>query len=149
MPDQTPAPLTDARLHEIVRDFIDERPKYVTACRNAHPDNAHDYHRWQGGAEARRQLAERLGWTVPYEVDEKTAPKTERAAQQPPAGYLVGWEEGDGRVNIALDEADLPLEGADTLAYTNIGEAWAFLAEIAPEDPSTQFRVYELREVQS
>jgi hypothetical protein len=72
----------------------------------------------------------------------------ELEAQQPkPAGYIVGWPEDDGRVNVALDEAELPLEGADTLAYTSIGEAHAFLAEIAPEDPDTQFRVYELREV--
>jgi hypothetical protein len=62
-------------LRAIVADFINERPEYVNSCRNAHPDNYSDYHRWQGGAEARRQLAERLGWTVPYEFGDKTAPK--------------------------------------------------------------------------
>lgn len=60
-----------------VIDFINERPEYVNSCRNAHPDNTHDYYRWQGGAEARRQLAERLGWTVPYEFGDKTAPKVD------------------------------------------------------------------------
>ncbi|NEW42750.1 hypothetical protein GV794_02085 [Nocardia cyriacigeorgica] len=69
------------------------------------------------------------------------------AARRPPAGYVVGWPEGDGRVNIALDEADLPLEGADTLAYTSVGEAYAFLAECGPGDPDIVFRVYELRQV--
>lgn len=59
----------------VARDFINERPEYVNSCRNAHPDADHDYYRWQGGAEGRRQLAERLGWTVPYEHGEKTGPK--------------------------------------------------------------------------
>lgn len=58
-----------------VKAFINERPEYVNSCRNANPNSDHDYYRWQGGAEARRQLAERLGWTVPYEFGEKTAPK--------------------------------------------------------------------------
>ncbi|MBF6416928.1 WDGH domain-containing protein [Nocardia cyriacigeorgica] len=73
----------------------------------------------------------------------------ELEAQQPkPAGYIVGWQDGD-RVEIALDESELPdlLPGPDRHAYTSIGEAHAFLAEIAPEDTDTQFRVYVPREV--
>ncbi len=62
------------RVIDVASEFVNERPEYVTACRNAHPDNAHDYYRWQGGAEARRQLAQRLGWTVPHEIGEKTTP---------------------------------------------------------------------------
>lgn len=71
------------RIANAAVQFINERPEYVNACRNAHPDNVHDYHRWQGGAEARRQLAERLGWTVPYEHGDKTEPA--EAANQRPA----------------------------------------------------------------
>ncbi|MEU2013075.1 hypothetical protein [Nocardia sp. NPDC019302] len=62
------------KLADLVKEFINERPEYVTACLNDTAGGA-DYHRWQGGAEARRQLAERLGWTVPYEYGEKTTPK--------------------------------------------------------------------------
>ncbi|MBF6584397.1 hypothetical protein IU414_06440 [Nocardia farcinica] len=58
-----------------VRKFIDQRPEYVNSCRNANSDADHDYYRWQGGAEARRQLAQRLGWTVPHEFGDKTTPK--------------------------------------------------------------------------
>ena len=58
-----------------VRAHIDQRPEYITACLNAGPNSAHDYYRWQGGAKGRRQLAQDLGWTVPYEPGEKTGPK--------------------------------------------------------------------------
>jgi hypothetical protein len=44
----------------VVRDFINERPQYITAIENCAPDNTADYWRWQGHAEARRQLFERL-----------------------------------------------------------------------------------------
>ncbi|WP_280245711.1 hypothetical protein [Nocardia abscessus] len=53
--------------------FINQRPEYVDGCRNGGADD--DYYRWQGGAEARRQLAQRLGWTVPHEHGEKTTPQ--------------------------------------------------------------------------
>lgn len=43
----------------VVQAFIAERAEYITAIENA--GNGPDYHRWQGHAEARRQLAERLG----------------------------------------------------------------------------------------
>ncbi|TDP29795.1 hypothetical protein [Nocardia ignorata] len=75
----------DARAQlDKVREHIDQRPEYVTACREAAPSADHDYYRWQGGAEARRQLAQKLGWTVPYEPGEKTGPKptTEEARDE-------------------------------------------------------------------
>ncbi|WP_410652093.1 hypothetical protein [Amycolatopsis sp. cmx-4-54] len=51
----------DARAErEVIRDFIAERGQVITAINNCHPDNTADYHRWQGHAESRRQLAERL-----------------------------------------------------------------------------------------
>ena len=44
----------------VVDDFITERNQYITAIENCSPENTADYWRWQGHAEARRQLAERL-----------------------------------------------------------------------------------------
>ncbi|GAA1208829.1 hypothetical protein [Prauserella alba] len=43
-----------------VTDFLDERPQFITALKNCPAESLADYHRWQGHAEARRQLAERL-----------------------------------------------------------------------------------------
>lgn len=45
----------------VVDDFCAERAEYITAINNCHPDNDRDYWRWNGHAEARRQLSERLG----------------------------------------------------------------------------------------
>lgn len=44
----------------VVDDFCAERAQYVTALKQ-NTDGGADYHRWQGHAEARRQLSERLG----------------------------------------------------------------------------------------
>lgn len=44
----------------VVEKFCGERGRYITSINNCHPDNDHDYYRWQGHAEARRQLTERL-----------------------------------------------------------------------------------------
>jgi hypothetical protein len=49
-----------------VAEFVAARAEVITAIRNCHPDNAHDYHRWQGHAESRRQLAETLGLPVAW-----------------------------------------------------------------------------------
>ena len=57
-----------------ILDFINQRSEYVTAVRNSGGDAA-DYYRWQGHMEARRQLAEKLGYTVPYEAGDRTEPK--------------------------------------------------------------------------
>lgn len=57
----------------VVEKFCAERAEYITAINNCNPDNAHDYHRWQGHAEGRRQLSEQLGlpvgWPTGYEQD--------------------------------------------------------------------------------
>ena len=81
----TPAPTGDpfhqaAVLKDRARDYINERPTFVEAMRNTSGDevNMSDYYRWAGHAEARRQLAEQLGWTVPHELGETTRPTYEK-----------------------------------------------------------------------
>lgn len=59
----SPAPGNEpdgAAEREVVADFCAERERYITSINNCAPDNYHDYYRWQGHAEARRQLAQRL-----------------------------------------------------------------------------------------
>jgi hypothetical protein len=70
-------------------------------------------------------------------------------ADPPPitAGYLVGWQGDDGQVRIELDEAENIVHGVNARAYAAAADARAFVAELAPADPSTEFRVYQLREV--
>lgn len=46
--------------------FIGERAEYITAIENCGPDNHADYDRWQGHAEARRNLAQTLGLPVAW-----------------------------------------------------------------------------------
>lgn len=72
--DRDEAQTRAADLAETCADFINERVEYVRALRDSADETA-DYHRWTGGGEARRQLAERLGWTTPYESGDKTTPK--------------------------------------------------------------------------
>jgi hypothetical protein len=45
---------------DVVSEFIAERARFITAVENCAPGNSADYWRWQGHAEARRQLSERL-----------------------------------------------------------------------------------------
>lgn len=54
----------------VVAEFTAKRAEYITAIRNCHPDNGHDYDRWQGHAAARRQLAELLGLPVAWPVED-------------------------------------------------------------------------------
>jgi hypothetical protein len=56
-----------------VAEFVAARAEYITAIRNCHPDNGHDYDRWQGHAAARRQLAETLGLPVAWPAKEVTS----------------------------------------------------------------------------
>ncbi|MEU8717518.1 hypothetical protein [Streptomyces sp. NPDC048663] len=49
---------------ELVAKFVAGRAGYIVSIRNCHPDNSHDYDRWQGHAESRRQLSELLGLPV-------------------------------------------------------------------------------------
>lgn len=67
-----------AELRAIVEKHINMRSEYITALKNSRGSENGDYDRWTGGAEARRQLAEDLGWTVPYEPTDRTAPKTQK-----------------------------------------------------------------------
>ncbi|MFI7527518.1 hypothetical protein [Nocardia salmonicida] len=69
------------------------------------------------------------------------------AAQREPSGYVVGWQESDGRVTIALDESEPTPGGPDRFAYADLGDAHMFLAELSPEDPDTAFHIYGLHEV--
>lgn len=48
----------------VVAGFIEQREEYVRVLRQCVDADA-DYHRWQGHAEARRQLAEKLAESVP------------------------------------------------------------------------------------
>lgn len=69
-----------AELRAIVEKHINMRSEYITALKNTVNCENGDYDRWQGGAEARRQLAQDLGWTVPYEPGDRTGPKEARDA---------------------------------------------------------------------
>lgn len=58
---------------EIVARFVANRAEYITSIRNCHPDNGHDYDRWQGHAAARRQLAQELGLPVAWPLEDSAA----------------------------------------------------------------------------
>lgn len=58
-----------------VEGFINERPSYINSINNVAPGNDPDYWRWNGHAEARRQLAELLNRTVPHNPGETTRSK--------------------------------------------------------------------------
>ncbi|MFG3046327.1 hypothetical protein ACGFZR_15525 [Streptomyces sp. NPDC048241] len=69
----------------IVAHFVAQRAEYVTALRNCHPDNGHDYNRWQGHAAARRQLAKLLGLPVAWPAETDGAAPTQSLALKPGA----------------------------------------------------------------
>jgi hypothetical protein len=46
-------------LRGLVDEFCGEREQYITAIKNGPRGRRAEYHRWQGHAEARRQLSER------------------------------------------------------------------------------------------
>lgn len=50
----------ERELLALVAEFCGERGQYITGINNCPPGNDDDYYRWQGHAEARRQLTERL-----------------------------------------------------------------------------------------
>lgn len=67
-----------ATIDPCVEHFINERPGYIQALKDTRgTDDQSDYWRWQGHAEARRQLATVLGYTVPHEPGETTKRGTE------------------------------------------------------------------------
>lgn len=47
-----------------VAEFVAKRAEYITNIEHCSPSNDHDYWRWQGHAEARRQLSQQLGLPV-------------------------------------------------------------------------------------
>lgn len=59
----------------IVAKFVADRAGYIIAIRNCHPDNGHDYDRWQGHAAARRQLSELLGLPVAWPPEDDASVK--------------------------------------------------------------------------
>ncbi len=59
-------------LRDKVAAFINERSESITAIENCPAGNEWDYYRWQGHAEARRVLAQQLGWTVPHNPGDET-----------------------------------------------------------------------------
>src|SRR3546814_10320558 len=63
----------------IVAEFVAARAEYITAIRNCHPDNGHDYDRWQGHAAARRQLSELLGLPVAWPPEDAVSVATSAA----------------------------------------------------------------------
>lgn len=86
----------------IVAEFVADRAGYIVAIRNCHPDNGHDYDRWQGHAAARRQLAEALGLPVawPPEDDVSVAKSADKltallaptqALREVPDGEHAAW----------------------------------------------------------
>ena len=78
----------------LVSEFVAARAEYITAIRNCHPDNGHDYDRWQGHAAARRQLAEVLALPVAWPPEDsasvkKSADKLARLLEDPHDGPLA------------------------------------------------------------
>lgn len=59
------------RFQAVVESFITERSNYITAIENCAPDNNADYWRWQGHAEARRQLLAELPWPPDTDAAER------------------------------------------------------------------------------
>lgn len=62
------------------RAFINRRPEVITAIENCPPGKDADYWRWQGHAEAMKNLARDLGLTVPHKPGETTEPVTPKEA---------------------------------------------------------------------
>ncbi|MFF7851872.1 hypothetical protein ACFZDF_30435 [Streptomyces sp. NPDC007910] len=59
---------------EKVAGFCAQRAEYVNNLRNCNPNADHDYYRWTGHAEARRQLSQLLGLPVAWPAEDATVP---------------------------------------------------------------------------
>lgn len=61
-----------------VEKFCAARAEYITAINNCPAENSHDYWRWQGHAEGRRQLSQELdlpvAWPIEYKRTEQVTP---------------------------------------------------------------------------
>ncbi|NEW27270.1 hypothetical protein [Nocardia cyriacigeorgica] len=64
--------------------------------------------------------------------------ESEPCRDHAPAGYVVGWQD-KGQFRITYDDGEI--------THPNFALARVFLAEVTAEDPDTEYRVYELREV--
>jgi hypothetical protein len=85
---------------EKVAGFCAQRAEYVTNLRNCNPNADHDYYRWTGHAEARRQLSHLLGLPVGWPAEDKPVPV--RQVEDP--------HDGPNHHNYALGR-DLPIPG--------------------------------------
>lgn len=87
-----------------VAEFAAERAEYITAIRNCHPDNQHDYDRWQGHAAARRQLSELLGLPVAWPLEGGVPAPRLAHVQREPDGEHYQHAHHDYRVSHDLPE---------------------------------------------
>lgn len=62
-----------AKFVEATKAFINQRPDYIASIENGARGEFADY--WQGHADARRMLAERLNLSVPHNPGETTEPR--------------------------------------------------------------------------
>ncbi|WP_319052627.1 hypothetical protein [Streptomyces europaeiscabiei] len=90
-----------------VAEFAAMRAEYITAIRNCHPDNSHDYNRWQGHAAARRQLSELLGLPVAWPVEGGVPAPRLAHVQREPDGEHYQHAHHDYRVSHDLPEGGL------------------------------------------
>lgn len=81
----------------IVVDFCAERAEYVRTLRQC-TDDSPDYHRWQGHAESRRQLSERLGLPVAWPAEDKRQTAEAQATSAQPRGEGAYLLEGDDEI---------------------------------------------------
>ncbi|MCM2392634.1 hypothetical protein [Streptomyces albipurpureus] len=59
---------------EKIAAFCAQRAEYVSNLRSFAEGGGHDYYRWMGHAEARRQLSQSLGLPVAWPAEDQTAP---------------------------------------------------------------------------
>lgn len=102
------APLAVAR---DVAAFCAERAGCITAIKNCHPDNTADYYRWQGHAEARRQLAERLKLPIAWPAEDRSQEQRKPADEEQPRGEAAYWLEGDDEIFTEVRETPAQLPG--------------------------------------
>ncbi|MFR9773097.1 hypothetical protein [Nocardia sp. SC052] len=146
MPDQITGRPTDEELRQIAEDpwvsYAPDIPRRMAIELRELRARAAELEAERGQLHTDRMQADQR--TI--EAEQRVAEL--QAAQRPPLGYVVGWQHG-GRTFLALDEDEVGILGdrARTYPATALGEAQLFLAECGPEDPDTQFRVYELHEV--
>ncbi|MFC9700868.1 hypothetical protein ACFTWD_09275 [Streptomyces sp. NPDC056943] len=99
-----------------VARFCAARAKYVDNINNCSPSNDRDYWRWNGHAEARRQLSQLLGLPVAWPAEDTAAPvPTEDVSPQ--VAKLRGIPAGQR----AAADPDAPGPWGDPIAYGPTG----------------------------